>query len=710
VFSPGAALAATCTDSWAKPVSGLWTTAEDWSTGKVPSSSDNVCITTPGTYTVTVNGAEVNSLTLGATSGAETQTLYLSGEDPELRLAANSTIDQKGVLDWEPEPRAKPEEPPFDAKIVAPSTATIENLGKVLVPAGLGKDLLKANLTNAVGGTFHVQSGEVDQEGGATFTNEGALQVDSGALYELFSTNTFINDGNVANNGRVYFDGGASRPSWTEQGTESGNAVQLAEVELIDTSGNGNFDLIDEDSIGGMIGAGQTVTSEGYTFVSGTLTNHGTLALYAPTGFTRLAAKGSSPQIQNDGLVTSQGTTFLQIPLTNAVGATVKVDSGEMEQEHSVTFTNEGALQVESGALYELFSTNTFINDGHVVDNGRVYFDGPAGRSTWTENGAESGNAVQMLDVNLVYTSGSGAFDLIDEDSIAGTIPAGQTVTSEGHTYVSGTVTNRGTLALYAPTGYTRLLGVGSSPQVQNDALVTSRGSSYTQVPVTNATHATVDVESGELIQEHSVTVTNDGTLQIESGATIDVVVGSLLTDGAKGATKVGIASATSFGAIAGSGAVALNGTLSLVPRKTFTASLGQTYAIIASGSRTGTFTKLAGTAIKKSLPGLYYDPDYSPTGVTLVVTQAKVGLSQIEGPGGSSVTLAGSVYPPGETVKLTFTDKGKHKTTLPSVKANGAGEFTTEFTIPVGASLGAGSFAATSAATGKVTATFTVA
>ena len=46
----------TCTDTWKAAVSGLWTTAANWSTGIVPTSSDNVCITLGGSYTVTIEG------------------------------------------------------------------------------------------------------------------------------------------------------------------------------------------------------------------------------------------------------------------------------------------------------------------------------------------------------------------------------------------------------------------------------------------------------------------------------------------------------------------------------------------------------------------------------------------------------------------------------------------------------------------------------
>jgi hypothetical protein len=42
-------------------------------------------------------------------------------------------------------------------------------------------------------------------------------------------------------------------------------------------------------------------------------------------------------------------------------------------------------------------------------------------------------------------------------------------------------------------------------------------------------------------------------------------------------------------------------------------------------------------------------------------------------------------------------------------VTTNANGEFTTEFTIPAGATAGAGAFAASGAGTGKVSATFTV-
>ena len=75
--TPGGA-ALTCTDSWQGPATGStdWNaSAANWSTG-FPTSSSVVCISEPGTYTVTLtSGTTVGALQVGgATSG--TQTLY----------------------------------------------------------------------------------------------------------------------------------------------------------------------------------------------------------------------------------------------------------------------------------------------------------------------------------------------------------------------------------------------------------------------------------------------------------------------------------------------------------------------------------------------------------------------------------------------------------------------------------------------------------
>lgn len=81
---------------WDSAVDGDWDDASKWTGGVVPGASDNVFITVAGTYTVTLDDTDrsVNSVTVGAASGA--QTLFVWNHT--LSLAAASEIKTNGVL------------------------------------------------------------------------------------------------------------------------------------------------------------------------------------------------------------------------------------------------------------------------------------------------------------------------------------------------------------------------------------------------------------------------------------------------------------------------------------------------------------------------------------------------------------------------------------------------------------------------------------
>ena len=59
------------TITWTNTSGGNWSATNNWSPNQVPTNTDNVLITTPGTYTVTLDGyGSVANLTLGAGGGA----------------------------------------------------------------------------------------------------------------------------------------------------------------------------------------------------------------------------------------------------------------------------------------------------------------------------------------------------------------------------------------------------------------------------------------------------------------------------------------------------------------------------------------------------------------------------------------------------------------------------------------------------------------
>lgn len=120
----------------------------------------------------------------------------------------------------------------------------------------------------------------------------------------------------------------------------------------------------------------------------------------------------------------------------------------------------------------------------------------------------------------------------------------------------------------------------------------------------------------------------NEKTLSLSAGATLKVT--GTYAQGKEAMLKTAIGSASSFGALSVTGAASLDGTLSLAQSKTFFAKAGESFAILSSSARTGTFAKAKSLAVKKAL-GVYYKPTYSATGVTLLVTQATLVSSPSE-------------------------------------------------------------------------------
>src|ERR1700747_868979 len=102
-WSSAPASASGCTDTWTNTSGGSWSTAANWSKGTVPSSSGDVCITTNGTYTVTLDptagSPSVKTLTLGGTTGAQklSVTSMCSGSEI-LGTTEGLTVKPRGKL------------------------------------------------------------------------------------------------------------------------------------------------------------------------------------------------------------------------------------------------------------------------------------------------------------------------------------------------------------------------------------------------------------------------------------------------------------------------------------------------------------------------------------------------------------------------------------------------------------------------------------
>ena len=375
---PANAHAAGCTDSWAKPVSGEWNTAADWSTGKVPTSGDEVCIMVSGTYTVLVhNLAEAHTLTLGASSGSTKQTLLVQTYElaskaisvAGLTFEENSTINRDGVLELEDLVGG-------DVDVNAPPRATLSNQGEVTNSASTAPssiDILEASLTNEASGTVEAAAGTFYvSRNDRNVLNEGAFKVATGAtLNDAANSGTFVNSGTVANGGTFELE---AATAWTQDGVDTGNPVRVEGGSSLDyEGGSGNFDLVGSAmTLSGTIPKGQALTFEPTgdraLSISETVVNEGTLTAVSsiPGSETHIQPENGASKLENKGLISVQsastGPVTWTVPLTNEVSGTVEVDGGG-ELISDATTTNEGTLELASDAIFDISGSAAALTD-----------------------------------------------------------------------------------------------------------------------------------------------------------------------------------------------------------------------------------------------------------------------------------------------------------------------------------------------------------
>jgi hypothetical protein len=514
VFVPAATTTASasssrpaCADSWRAPVSGLWSDAADWTAG-VPGDSAPVavCITVPGTYTVTLapwsvgtadpnhNGAAIESLTLGATSRNGKQTLLIDGvsstsnsneqvNSTGLSTALASVIRARGRLvlattDGGTRPKGVPH-----GGYASVGGGSFVNYGTVATTV---QDLHNkaANFTQFYGELSNEPGGTVVDKSGLlqlnSISNEGTLAVAPGASIDLvapspggLASGVFTNSGTIDNGGTISAQAG----TWSQLGGRiSGNAVALQDgTKLVDRAGPAKFVVnAASASLVGTVPKGQTITVVGAVYnYQGDNYNSTTLGLAGTTvvndGTIVVEAQGPKTSggsaVLSDGMIENNGNlvaevsysswtvNWEQVALTNEPGGTVADKSGLLQVN---SISNEGTFTVGLGASIDLTSgvlpNGVFTNSG-TIDNGGTI---SAQAGTWSQLGGRiSGNAVALQDgTKLVDRAGPAKFVVnAASASLVGTVPKGQTITVVGAVYnYQGDNYNSTTLGLAGTT------------------------------------------------------------------------------------------------------------------------------------------------------------------------------------------------------------------------------------------------------------------
>ncbi len=407
---------------------GSWNTAGNWSPAAVPPGGSDVCLPDIGhSYTVTLEpsggngGGTLNSLTIGASSGSDTETLdivgqsYVSGGETRngeaIGVTNGATINATGSLVLDATAgggRALSSDTLGGSAAFGDSPfgggATIYNYGQIIAESSdypTWDEQLNGNVDNEPGGRITVASGSLDQQTSNTVTNNGTVTTDAGGDYDVTSGGTndvFNNDGTLANNGT--FEVGGQTGTFTQDGPETGNPVMIeASAILHDESGAGAFTLeFYNPELTGTIPAGQTVSVLGASDVyegetqngtnlnlgGGTVTNDGTLVLDATAAGTKALSSdtvGGGVSVYN-GSLTNSGTLEIKVDdpgWTNTLNASVANShsgtatiAGVLDQSdgvNGITFTNDGTVTLAPTVLWNLYGGATLTNalDGTLI-------------------------------------------------------------------------------------------------------------------------------------------------------------------------------------------------------------------------------------------------------------------------------------------------------------------------------------------------------
>ncbi len=288
------------------------------------------------------------------------------------QVVISSTVVNEGTLALD-----SPSKGGVPELVAGSGSSLIENLGVLSSQSESGSvDHLKVALTNEAPGSVEVKSGELRQDDNTTTTNEGTFHIAAGAVFAATSsTDLFVNRGSLVDGGSVSLTGDAS---WTQEAggaAESGNPVSIFNSgRLTDVSGTGSFDLLDTAGLGGTIPSEQTVRAEsrsGHNAVvelaGGEVVNEGTF-VFDETTTSPAEVVGNGTTLVNKGIIDAQAAessyvNYLEADLVNAVGGSLKVESGELRQDDNTTTTNEGTFHIAAGAVFAATSSkDLFVN------------------------------------------------------------------------------------------------------------------------------------------------------------------------------------------------------------------------------------------------------------------------------------------------------------------------------------------------------------
>jgi autotransporter-associated beta strand protein len=446
--------------SWKNPVSGNWRAAADWSTGAVPTSADDVLISAPGSYAVTISS---NGVIVRPPPGGLLAALpILNIPDEAKSLTFNA----------------------LDAQLQENSGSL--NIGGALI---VGSGLVFLNEANTIG-SVSLAAGGVLVFGNGGALGSGTVKLGGGEL--LANANeTLTND--------LTFSG-----SSTIAAADGTTLNETAPTITINANSTLNFGALGQDGIVVWHTSAYGINLP-FTFnvVAGTLKA-------ADGGLADMIQFGGQSTTVDAGATLDAGGFGLDFP--NLLGGGAIVDSGAAD---TVTLGAANFSGVISGAQSlvvtgpgSLSGTNTYTGTT-TIGSGVGFELGLGGTTGSIGGGAISDGGTLYIDHDNAITltnaiSGSGALRLIG---------SGVTSINTANTYAGGTILSAGTLAI----GSGGALGTGTLSQSGGELFATENETLTNALSLSGS--STIAAAHGKTLNENASSLSIAASSTLNFGA-----------------------------------------------------------------------------------------------------------------------------------------------------------------------------------------------
>src|SRR5208337_2674357 len=382
-------------DSWIGGATGNYNNTANWSLGVVPNNTTqatySVVIPTSSAVTLDINPT-IDNLTIDATSSLSIpndKSLTVVGSG-----SGTGTINNSGTIALEATGYGASLLASGNVSLTGGGTVTMSNSSENVIDQATSNSTL-TNVNNTIQG-----SGEIGNYGLSlnnqslidanqssallidepAMTNTGTLEATGGGTLEI------QNSGVTNTNGTISTDGSSSSAILYNSAITGGNLTSTNGAEI-----HGINDSLDGVTI--TSGSTYSVDPGASTFLTGDLTNHGTVLI---------GNSGTETLVNQDNLIQGQGQFYPLGLFNNQATVDANVSGGTITIQATTT-TNTGTLEATAGGTLEILNSSATNTNGTISTDGSsssviIEGSGIIGGNLTSTNGAEIHGIGNALD------------------------------------------------------------------------------------------------------------------------------------------------------------------------------------------------------------------------------------------------------------------------------------------------------------------------